>query len=75
MRSLTPSRASSEWDRSIRRCRKVRRLGDLGPGEESDLFDLKELQSIATVLGPGNRDPEGYAELLAEVTRILTTGN
>jgi hypothetical protein len=55
---------------------KVRRLGELGPEEESDLFDLDDLKALAAVLEP--YDAEHYPERVAlrdEVTRILTTGN
>jgi hypothetical protein len=57
---------------------KVRRLAELGQDDESDLFDLEDLKSIATVLETHEfvqKYPEGYAELRAEVTRILTTGS
>jgi hypothetical protein len=57
--------------------KKVLRLEELGQGEESDLFEVEDLQLIAIALeSPAfvERYPEGYAELRAEVTRILKSG-
>lgn len=55
--------------------RKVRRLGELGPGEESDLFDQDDLKALASVLEPF--DAQHYPDHVAlrdEVAGILTTG-
>ena len=53
-----------------------KKVPSLGP-KESDPFELEELQAIAAVLDTHDfvkRHPKGYAELRAEINRILTTG-
>ncbi len=57
---------------------KVQRLAALTPDEESDVFSLEEIQTLAAVLAAGydflQADPEGYEGLRREVERILSTG-